>query len=101
MRQHISMAGWRTGQTSGLSTHKGKGLHGAGLSSSTEVVIIRSSSFGIICISEKIPRMSFKYVGFLNTSGIAFLKSPKDLCLTSETYDAKWGNDALVLQWRN
>ncbi len=24
-----------------------------------------------------------------------------DLCLTSETYDAKWGNDPLVLQWRN
>jgi hypothetical protein len=28
-------------------------------------------------------------------------ESSKDLCLTSETYDAAWGKDPLVLQWRN
>ena len=28
-------------------------------------------------------------------------ESTKDLCLQSETYDAKWGNDPLVLQWRH
>ncbi|HEX6483699.1 MAG TPA: hypothetical protein VF043_33045 [Ktedonobacteraceae bacterium] len=28
-------------------------------------------------------------------------ESSKDLCLTSETYDATWRNDPLVLQWRN
>lgn len=27
-------------------------------------------------------------------------ESSKDLCLTSETYDAAWKNDPLVLQWR-
>jgi hypothetical protein len=28
-------------------------------------------------------------------------ESSKDLCVKSETYDAAWGNDPLVLQWKN
>jgi hypothetical protein len=28
-------------------------------------------------------------------------ESSKDLCLKSETYDAAWANDPLVLQWRD
>lgn len=28
-------------------------------------------------------------------------ESTKDLCLKSETYDATWSNDPLVIQWRN